>query len=221
MSDPQSTHDHQGHHLPVAGSSEQPLYAIGARFESADAIVKAAATLRESGFTCFESYTPYPVHGLAEAMRLPKSILSFLVLGGGITAVLIALSLELIPSNFFYPLVVDGKPTNFSGLPQYIPITVALTLMIGAVTAVTGMITLGGMPRLNHPMFAWDLFERGASRSFFIAVEAHDIKFTTASVTELLRDAGGLDLIAIHLEAPEGSARPEQVPGSHSKVPQP
>ena len=194
---------HEGHHLPVAGSREEPLYAIGARFQSPEEILKAASTLREKGFTCFESFTPYPVHGLAEAMHLPKSILSFLVLGGGISAVLIALSMELIPSTLIYPLVVDGKPMNLSALPQYIPITVALTLMIGAVTAVAGMILLGGMPRLNNPMFAWDLFERGASRSFFIAVEAHDSKFTTASVTELLHDAGGLDVTAIHQEEPD------------------
>ena len=168
---------HEGHHLPVAGSREEPLYAIGARFQSPEEILKAASTLREKGFTCFESFTPYPVHGLAEAMHLPKSILSFLVLGGGISAVLIALSMELIPSTLIYPLVV--------------------------VTAVAGMILLGGMPRLNNPMFAWDLFERGASRSFFIAVEAHDSKFTTASVTELLHDAGGLDVTAIHQEEPD------------------
>lgn len=190
----------EGHHLPVAGSKEEALYAIGARFESSDDIVKAAAKLQKEGFSCYESYTPYPVHGLAQVMRLPKSILSFLVLGGGISAILIALSMELIPTGLIYPLMVDGKPTNFSALPQFIPIVVALTLMISAVTAVTGMILLGGMPLFNNPMFAWDLFERGASRSFFIAVEAHDPKFTTASVTELLHDLGGLDVTAIHQE---------------------
>jgi hypothetical protein len=109
--------------------------------------------------------------------------------------------MELIPTGLIYPLMVDGKPTNFSALPQFIPIVVALTLMISAVTAVAGMILLGGMPLFNNPMFAWDLFERGASRSFFIAIEAHDPKFTTASVTELLHDLGGLDVTAIHLEA--------------------
>jgi len=191
----------EGHHLPVAGSKEEALYAIGARFESSDDIVKAAAKLQKEGFSCYESYTPYPVHGLAQVMRLPKSILSFLVLGGGISAILIALSMELIPTGLIYPLMVDGKPTNFSALPQFMPIVVALTLMISAVTAVAGMILLGGMPLFNNPMFAWDLFERGASRSFFIAIEAHDPKFTTASVTELLHDLGGLDVTAIHLEA--------------------
>lgn len=190
-------------HLPVAGSKAAPLYAIGARFESPDGIMKAAATLESAGFSCYESYTPYPVHGLAGVMRLPKSILSLLVLGGGVSAVLIALSMQIIPTMFIYPLIVSGKPTNLSALPQFVPITVALTLMIAAVTAVAGMIVLGGMPLLNNPMFAWDLFQRGASRSFFIAVEAHDPKFTTAAVTELLHDLGGLDITAIHQEDSE------------------
>lgn len=192
---------HEGRHLPLAGSKDEPLYAIGARFESAEALVHAAEKLEEKGFSCYESFTPYPVHGLDRAMRLPKSILSLLVLGGGVSAVLIALSMEIIPTMFIYPLVVSGKPTNLSALPEFIPITVALTLMIAAVTAVAGMILLGGMPRLNHPMFAWDLFQRGASRGFFVTVQAHDPKFNTAAVTNLLHDLGGVDVTAIHEEA--------------------
>lgn len=188
-------------HLPIAGSVEEPLYAIGARFESADAILKAASSLQAAGFRSYECYTPYPVHGLSQVMSLPKSILSILVLGGGVSAVLIALSMEIIPTMFIYPLIVNAKPTDLSALPMFVPITVALTLMIAAVTAVVGMIVLGGMPRFNHPMFAWNLFQRGVSRSFFIAVEAHDPQFKTASVTELLHDLGGLDVTAIHQEA--------------------
>ncbi len=191
---------HKEHQLPIAGSKEAPLYGLGARFESPEALVKAASTLQEKGFRCFESYTPYPLHGLAQVMCLPKSMLSLIVLGGGISAVVIALLLQMIPSTLFYPLVVNAKPTNFSALPLYMPITVALTLMIAAVTAVTGMILLGGMPRLNHPMFSWDLFECGASRSFFIAIEVRDPKFTMAAVTELLHNLGALDVTAIHEE---------------------
>ena len=188
------------HHLPIAGSREMPLHAIGVRFDSPEKLVRAAARLRKDGYTQFECYTPYPVHGLAEALRLRKSILSFLVLGGGATAVLVALAMEMIPSFFIYPLIVDGKPMNLSALPQYIPITVALALMIGAITAVAGMILLGGMPRLNNPVFAWDLFARDASRGFFLTVGAADLKFSLAALTELLANLDGTDLTAIHEE---------------------
>ena len=191
------------HHLPIAGSKDEPLYAIGARFDKPEALVRAVEHLRSEGITAYECFTPYPVHGLAESMRLPKSILSFLVLGGGASAILIALSMEIIPSTLIYPLVVDGKPLNLLALPQYIPIVVALTLMIGAITAVFGMILLGGMPRLNNPMFAWDLFAKQASRGFFLAVEARDKKFSTAGLTDLLHDLSAGNVTAIHLEAPE------------------
>ena len=70
-----------GHHLPVAGSDKEPLQAIGARFDTPDALLDAVRLLREGGFTRYECYTPYPVHGLDRAMRLPKSVLSLLVLG--------------------------------------------------------------------------------------------------------------------------------------------
>ena len=188
------------HHLPVAGSRDLPLRLIGARFETPEALIGAVDALRDAGVLSCNAYTPYPVHGLAEAMRLPKSILSFLVLCGGFTAVLIALTMELIPSSLFYPLTVGGKPVNFSGLPQYVPIIVALTLLISAIVAVKGMILLGGMPRLNHPMRAWDLFAKDASRGFFLSVEARDGTFPLSGLTELLESAGAADITAIHDE---------------------
>jgi hypothetical protein len=191
------------HHLPVCGSLEEPLYAVGARFDTPGDLIKAVHRLRSQGYSNYECFTPYPVHGLAETMRLPKSVLSFLVLGAGVTAILIALSMELIPSTLIYPLVVDGKPLNLSALPQYIPIVVALTLMISAIVAVKGMILLGGMPRLNHPMFGWDLFSKDASRGFFLSVEASDKKFSVSGLTELIHELGGGDVTAIHLETPE------------------
>lgn len=188
------------HSITRCGSLTAPVHAVGARFDSPDALIGAVESLRAAGYSAVDCYTPYPVHGLAEAMRLPKSVLSFLVLGGGVTAVLIALSMELVPSTLIYPLVVDGKPLNLSALPQYVPIVVALTLMISAIVAVTGMILLGGMPRLNHPMLAWDLFAKDASRGFFLAVPARDARFSDAGVTELLNDLGATDVVTIHEE---------------------
>ena len=196
-------HQYKGQHLPFCGSVEEPLYAIGSRFDTPDQLIAAVTRLIGEGYTRYGCFTPYPVHGLPEAMKLPKSILSFLVLGGGLTAILIALSMQLIPTILIYPIVVGGKPLDLSALPQYIPITVALTLMIVAIVAVKGMILLGGMPRMNHPMLAWDLFAKSASRGFFLSVEAHDKKFAVADVTELLHDLGATDLIAIHQEREE------------------
>ena len=60
------------HHLPIAGSKDEPLYAIGARFDTPEALVGAGERLRSEGITSYECFTPYPVHGLAESMRLPK-----------------------------------------------------------------------------------------------------------------------------------------------------
>ena len=206
-----ATQSFHGHHLPVAGSIREPLHAIGARFDSPESLIGAADALRSAGLTRFECYTPYPIHGLDRAMRFPKSILSLLVLGGGVSAILIALSMELVPTCLIYPLVVDGKPVDLVALPMFVPIVVALTLMIGAVTAVVGMIALGGMPRWNHPMFAWDLFAKDASRGFFLSVDATDARFSVRGVSELLENAGAGDITAIHLEtcAHDGGSQPE------------
>ena len=59
------------------------LCGLLAEFDSATAIVDAARQAREAGYTKVDAYTPFPIHELDEALRLPRTKLPWLVLGGG------------------------------------------------------------------------------------------------------------------------------------------
>ena len=63
------------------------VYGYLAEFKSASALYKAAAKVRDAGFRKWDCYTPYPVHGLDDAMGLKRSILPWFVFFGGITGV--------------------------------------------------------------------------------------------------------------------------------------
>ncbi|MCS7219622.1 MAG: DUF3341 domain-containing protein, partial [Thermus sp.] len=45
-----------------------PLHGIIAEYETAEELLHAARRAREAGYTRMDAYTPFPVHGLAEAI---------------------------------------------------------------------------------------------------------------------------------------------------------
>ncbi len=64
---------------------ERPVLAgYLAEFEDVDSIMSAARTVREAGFRRWDVHSPFPVHGIDEAMGIRPTILPWLVLCGGI-----------------------------------------------------------------------------------------------------------------------------------------
>ena len=61
------------------------LYAVVAEFDTQDGLLNAARTLRDKGFRRLDAMTPFPVHGIDEALGIRHSPLGFIVAGAGIT----------------------------------------------------------------------------------------------------------------------------------------
>src|SRR5689334_101993 len=104
------------------------VYGMGAEYESAAELYQAAKQVRDAGYKRWDVHSPFPIHGMDEAMGLSKSWLSAVVLIGGITGLLTAVVLEYGPSSYLYPLIVHGKPYNFWTVPAFFPIMFELTI---------------------------------------------------------------------------------------------
>src|SRR5438067_2534935 len=157
------------------------VYAMAAEYPSAPALYEAAKRVRDAGFRRWDVYSPFPIHGMDEAMGLGKSWLSGWVLFGGVSGLLTAALVEFGPSSFLYPLDVHGKPTNFFTVPAFF-----------------AMFGMNGLPRWYHPMFNWERFSRATNDGFFLAIEARDPRFTEADVGELLEKSGGQHITIVH-----------------------
>ena len=182
----------------LAGPQDTPVFAMGVEFESARDLYHAAEKVRDAGYKLWDTYSPFPIHGMDEAMGLGKSWLSALVFIGGLTGFTVAVSLEFGTSCWLYPLVVAGKPTNLMTIPAFFPIMFELTILFSALTATFGMLALNGLPRWNHPVFNWDRFKKVTEDKFFIAIEAEDAKFSLQETTDFLNSLGGSHVTAIH-----------------------
>lgn len=174
-------------------NNSKKLHGILAEFRNPKELLDAAKRVKDSGFSDFDAYTPFPFHGLEEAMGLKKSKLGWMVVAGGLAGGGGILWLMIWVMTDAWTLNISGKP--LLNLPIYVPITFEITVLISAFAAVFGMLYLNGLPKFNNALFNVDRFEKATDDGFFICIEATDNLFSEKSVNKLFTDAG-----ATHIE---------------------
>ena len=150
-------------------------YGVLAEFDSVESLLKACEQVRDAGFTRWDAHTPFPVHGLNDAMGIRQTKLPLLVLGAGMTGAALGLLLQWWMNAHDYRLVISGKP--FFSLPANIPIVFEMTILFSAIAAFVGMLVFNNLPLWHHPVFQSERFRRATADRFFIVIEAGDPKF--------------------------------------------
>jgi mono/diheme cytochrome c family protein len=170
--------------------SDQELYAVVAEYETPDELIAACERVRDAGLRNWDSITPFPVHGIDEAMGIKQSILPWIVLGAGLTGGSLGLLLQWFTNAYDYPFLISGKPM-FS-LPANIPVTFETTVLFSAFTAFGAMMALNLLPAFYNPLFRHPRMARFASDRFAIVIEAKDPLFDRERIEKLLRGAGAV-----------------------------
>jgi mono/diheme cytochrome c family protein len=155
-----------------------------AEFSDEHALLEAARKVRDSGYTRTDAFTPFPVHGIDEALGIRPTILPFIVLCAGLTGLCTALLMQWWMNGVDYPYIISGKPLGIS--PAAIPVSFELTILFSAFTSVLGMIFLNGLPRFSNPVFNNPRFDAATDHKFFLYVDARDRYYNRDSVKELL-----------------------------------
>lgn len=168
------------------------VYGIIAQFSDPAAIYHAAEKVRDAGYRRWDVYSPFPVHGMEEAMGLRDSKVGLIAGVVGITGAGLGFLLQYGVSNWLYETVVQGKASN--AWESYVPITFELGILTTAFAALLGMLVLNGLPRWHHPLLAKDRFLRVSDDRFIICVEARDPNFDPVKTRALLHDAGATDI---------------------------
>lgn len=137
-----------------------------ASFADPDRLLEAVRRLQGDGCTVLDTYTPFPVHGMDEAMglkpsRLPRACLAFALLGFAT-----ALGLQVWTSAVDYPLRVGGKP--YAAIPAFLPVLFELTVLFAGLGVVASLFVAARLrPRFRVP----DLHPGVNSDRFVLAAE--------------------------------------------------
>lgn len=171
------------------------MYGLLAEFEEPHQLVAAAERVREEGYVYAQAYTPMPVEGLAEALGFHRTRMPLVVLIGAISGGLIGYVMQYWVAVHAYPLNIGGRPLH--SWPSFIPVTFEMIVLIGALSAVLGMLALNGLPRPHHPLFAVPSFARASSDGFFLCIETRDAKFDYAATRQFLQSLGAREVVDV------------------------
>ncbi len=167
---------------------DKSIYAVVGEFDDADTLVAAAAKARGEGYRKVEAYSPFPVHGLAEALEVTDSRIFFIVFVMGCIGFCVGVGLEVWTSAVDYPMNVGGRP--YVSWPSFVPVIFECTVLLAAFGAVIGMLGLNGLPRPYHSIFNTPNFDRASQDKFFLAIEAADKRFDRDETTRFMKVLG-------------------------------
>jgi hypothetical protein len=164
------------------------LFGLVAEYDDPEKLIKAAQAAYDAGYREMDCYTPFPVHGLPEAIGFDDVRVPWIVFIGGVVGAFSGFALQYWVSVYAYPHNVGGRPL-FSW-PAFIPVTFECMILFAALGAVFGMLILNKLPQPYHPVFNAPRFDRASQDLFFLAIEARDPQYDADSTQEFLRGTG-------------------------------
>lgn len=173
-------------------------------FAHEKALLEAVLEARRRGYPVADVHTPYPVHGLDEAMGLRPSRLGIACFGFGLLGVLLASGLQAWTHGVDWRLNVGGRP--FNAWPAYVPVAFEVMVLMAGVLTVLAFLVVS---RLYPGKPAEVLSSRASDDHFLVVIEATGPASDTQAVLDLLRTRG-----AVAVEDREAS-RPPRAPGFH------
>ena len=170
-------------------------WGVLAEFANPAELLHAAQKLHDLGYRKFETWSPFPIHGMDDAMGLTGSKVPWITLGGGLTGLSIGLLLQWWTGAVDYPMVIGGKP--YFAWQFAVPVTFELSILLSAFGTVFGMFALNLMPRPYHPLDKVPNFRRVTDDKFFLSIEVSDPLFDMEKTQELLSELGGTEFTVV------------------------
>ena len=173
-----------------------------AEYETPEALEAAAIQVRDAGYENWDCHTPYPVHGMDDAMGLKPTKIGIISFVAGMTGLVTAVLMIQYMNNWDYPLIIGGKPVGLGAFPSMVPIMFELTVLLTGFGTLFGLLHLTRLPMHHHPVFESERFEAATDDKFFISIEVSDEKFDLEKTRALLEgtEPSYLELVEEEIE---------------------
>jgi hypothetical protein len=180
---------------------DQAVYGYVAEFDDADKILDAAKATYAAGYRKIDAFTPFPIHGLSEAVGFHRTWVPLIVLCGGLFGCIGAFLLCSVYDVYVYPMNIAGRP--HLAWPAYIVPMFEGTVLCASFSAVLGMLALNGLPRPYHPLFNVPQFELASRSRFFLVIKAPDVQFDLDRTREFLKSLNPLSVALVPSAPPK------------------
>lgn len=160
---------------------------IAAFFDHPDELMHAAEMARDEGFDVWDAYSPFPIHGIEDAMGTGRSWLPWVTFAAGGTGFLLANMLQFGTLSFDWPMIIGGKP--YAPWPSFVPVMFELTVLLGGVTTAIVMFIASGCfrkPKIIDPEITND--------RFVLWVSSEDSKYNPTYVTDFMKQLDPVEI---------------------------
>ena len=157
-------------------------------FSEPAACVEAARKLHADGVPGLDAYSPYPLHGIDDALELPRSKVPLVALTGGVLGACGGYAMQWWMNSVNYSINVGNRPPH--GFWTNIPITFESGVLIAVLSIFfSSIFYFFQLPRTYHPVFESEQFRTASLDKFWISAETED-QDQVPSLEEKLRSAG-------------------------------
>ena len=173
-------------------SQDKTLVGLVGVYDDVNAFMGAAAQVRDTGYTKWDCHTPYPVHGLDQAMGLKPSPVPYICLTSGFVGASLAMLMQWWMDAKDYPIIVGGKA--FFSWPAFVPITFELFVLFAATSIMVSLIVLCKLWRWHSPLYDADVMAEVTRDRFAVVLGAEDKQFNETQAKALLANTGCKDI---------------------------
>ncbi|MCB0492453.1 MAG: DUF3341 domain-containing protein [Cyclobacteriaceae bacterium] len=158
-------------------------------FDDEEVLLHAVEKVRDKGVKIHEVYSPFPVHGLDEALGYKKTRLPIAAFIFGMTGTSLALIMQIWMLGYDWPMIIGGK--NFASLPPFIPVTFELTVLLSALGMVATFMIVSDMKPYRWPQ-QFDL--RSTDDKHIMAIDLATNKIAKDDIGAILKESGAQEV---------------------------
>ena len=118
-------------------------------YDDEEILLKGIKKVRDNGVKIQEVYSPFPVHGIDDALGIKKTRLPIAAFLFGLTGTSLALLMQIWMLGYDWPMIIGGK--NHASLPPFIPVTFELTVLLSALGMVGTFMIVSDMKPYKWP----------------------------------------------------------------------
>lgn len=157
-------------------------------FSDEHKLIEACREARSRNYTKYDAFSPFPIHGIDDAMGTKRSWIPYVTFVAGLTGCVLGGLLQYWTSAVDWPINVGGKPL-FSG-PAFVPVCFELTVLFGGLATAAALFFAVGIPNVKRtsldPSFTDDKF------GLFVPEEERG--YSASEMEAWLRNAGAIEV---------------------------
>jgi hypothetical protein len=158
-------------------------------FKEENQILAVTQACRDRGYEIVDVYSPYPIHGIDQAMGVGPSRITWVCFVLGVLGAGSMLWFQIWASAVDWPVNVGGKPLN--SFPAFIPVAFESAVLAAGIGTIITLLVRSRLfpwvqPKLTHP--------RVTNDHFVLAIRQTDADLDPGMAEQLLRHHGAIEV---------------------------